>query len=714
MTKPIRNSLIATFGALALCLVVALMFPGIKVKSGVYPSVPPGDITLVPPVFDNIPILATITGYEMAGPTASDAITGYPSGYLLSNRTEPPLYRPYNRDDPKWWDNLVEELIASRVHVVLLHGRGCIDPVSGFEGNGGMCPRHLTKFADAVNRANAQNIIRVSMWDDTFAYKGARAEYRCRNEPLLPEYPNTPYVVPPDGMQKCLTAEYNIPFNLSNAVWRDKVIWERNIKVWHDTVPQNLWFRGVDGRPIIALWSIDGSPEGGIFFNQQGNASLLLGEIRQKFINTYGEDPIFILDNTWIQMDTTIATSGLAYGVNMWFIPAFNTFTYQLWNGQQFGAAVPGFRNSNTPPGCGAGCQERIRDNGNTLSAALQEGYDLKARFVLLEGWTDIAEYAGYYRSNSWQFPNQYINIVREFADRGTKTLRLQAEACDTFSDTTPANLGGDYRDGALDIKALSGSEGNGWYVGWTAANEWVQFSDVLLSEGTYLFSARASSGSPGKTVRLEVGGVSIGSVSVPYGGGLSVYDTFTLGSKFVIQGKHNLRLVFEQGSINLDWIFVKKIDKSVGFKAINGVNFMVAEAGGGDTTYANRTAQGPWETFTLIDINGGNLVSGDTIRLQTHNGYFVVAENGGTPDQEPSPNARVKANRLLPSIWEQFTVEKVSGSPGSTIIDNDQVAIKSYNGYYFTAINGGGDEVYANRRQILSWETFTIKIAQQ
>ena len=673
------------------------MTPEIKNRSGVYASVPPNDVTLLAPVFDGIPVLATVTGYEIDGPPNYEP-NGYPHDYSPSNRTEPTLYRPYNRNDPKWWDNLVEELIASRVHVVLPIGRGCYDPVSGFDGNGNLCPRHLTKLADAVNRANAQNIVRAGMFDDTAAYKGARAYYQCAKN----NFPNPP-------TQQCMDTESNVRFDLRNSEYWDEVIWKRNIKVWHDTVPQSLWFRGLGGlgRPIIGLWSLSDET----FSNQQGNASQLLAFLRTKFISAYGLDPIFILDISWIQKDTTIINSGQAYGVNKWFDPSQGTFSYYLWNGQYFNAAVPGYRNPNTTPGCGSPCREQPRNNGDTLRAGLQAAYDVKAKFVLLEGWTNLAEYAGYYRSNSWQFPNQYINIVREFADRGTKTLKLEAEACDTFSDTTPDNIGGDYRDGALDIKALTAPEGNGWYVGWTAPNEWIQFSDVLLSEGNYLFSARASSGSPGKTVRLEVDGISIGSVGVPYGGGLSNYDTFTLGSKFITQGKHNLRLVFEQDSVNLDWIFIKKADKNVGFKTANDVNFMVAEVGGGDTIYANRTAQGSWETFTLIDINGGDLVSGDTIRLQTHNGYFVVAEVGGGPYPEPSPSARVNANRLLPSAWEQFTIEKMGGSPGPAIIDNDQVAIKSVNGYYFTAIDGGGSEVYANRSQPLSWETFTIKI---
>src|SRR5687767_9576665 len=126
-------------------------------------AVPAGDITLEAPIHDGMPILATVTGYEMN--------SGCP--WNPAN-CEIPLYRPYNRDDPRWWDNLVEELLASRIHVVMAHGRGCYDPNSGTAGNGNMCPRLLSNLVGAINRANAAGVMRIAMFDDTGAYPGAR------------------------------------------------------------------------------------------------------------------------------------------------------------------------------------------------------------------------------------------------------------------------------------------------------------------------------------------------------------------------------------------------------------------------------------------------------------------------------------------------------------------------------------------------------------
>ena len=65
-------------------------------------------------------------------------------------------------------------------------------------------------------------------------------------------------------------------------------------------------------------------------------------------------------------------------------------------------------------------CWDVLRNDGATLRQALVAGQS--ARVMLLEGWTNIAESAGFYRSESWTYPNQYINIVREFADPESRT----------------------------------------------------------------------------------------------------------------------------------------------------------------------------------------------------------------------------------------------------------------------------------------------------
>lgn len=136
-----------------------------------------------------------------------------------------------------------------------------------------------------------------------------------------------------------------------------------------------------------------------------------------------------------------------------------------------------------------------------------------------------------------------------------------------------------------------------------------------------------------------------------------------------------------------------------------SGGYFMVAEDGGGNVLNCDRTAIGPWETFTLIDLNGGSLESGDLVNIQSVGGYFVVAEGGG--------GDVVNCDRTVAQSWETFLIEKVGGS--GVIGWGDPVSLQASNGWsggggnYVVAEDGGGSVVNANRSAVGPWETFTI-----
>ena len=63
--------------------------------------------------------------------------------------------------------------------------------------------------------------------------------------------------------------------------------------------------------------------------------------------------------------------------------------------------------------------------------------------------------------------------------------------------------------------------------------------------------------------------------------------------------------------------------------------------------------AEGAWETFTIVNLGrpGGAIASGDRIALRSVNGYYVVAEGGG------GPGSVVNANRSAIGPWETWTL---------------------------------------------------------
>ena len=133
-----------------------------------------------------------------------------------------------------------------------------------------------------------------------------------------------------------------------------------------------------------------------------------------------------------------------------------------------------------------------------------------------------------------------------------------------------------------------------------------------------------------------------------------------------------------------------------------NNNQYVCAEGGGGQAVVANRIQALQWETFALIDPNGGQLISGDAVMLRVYNGKYVCAEGGGGQE--------VVANRDIPNIWETFTLMHADQSSGQ-IMDSQQIVLRAYNGQYVRAENGGGREVVASSNGIGPWETFTIEL---
>ncbi len=140
----------------------------------------------------------------------------------------------------------------------------------------------------------------------------------------------------------------------------------------------------------------------------------------------------------------------------------------------------------------------------------------------------------------------------------------------------------------------------------------------------------------------------------------------------------------------------------SVTFKTALAGQYVSAENGGGGVVDANRAVASTWETFTLYDINGGALVSGDYVNLAASNGQFVSAENGG--------GGVLDANRTTPLDWETFRISLISGS--GTITNGQQISLQTKTlGDYVSALNGGGSTLAATATVASGWEAFAIGI---
>jgi hypothetical protein len=138
---------------------------------------------------------------------------------------------------------------------------------------------------------------------------------------------------------------------------------------------------------------------------------------------------------------------------------------------------------------------------------------------------------------------------------------------------------------------------------------------------------------------------------------------------------------------------------RKIQLQTIQNRTWMVAEQGGGGAVNANRTVPSIWETFEIIDLNGGDLVTGDPVALRTFDGIHYLQATG-------SGGSSVNATPTAIGPWETFIIFKQNG--GSRIIfEGDWVALQVQSGHYIVAENGGGSVVNANRVAIGPWETF-------
>ncbi len=147
-----------------------------------------------------------------------------------------------------------------------------------------------------------------------------------------------------------------------------------------------------------------------------------------------------------------------------------------------------------------------------------------------------------------------------------------------------------------------------------------------------------------------------------------------------------------------------------VSVKTNSGTNYLTEEGNGGSTVVADRTAAGPWETFTLQVMDGaGSLSDGVRVNIRSSDNWYFSALNGG--------NYSLLANTQSLGSSETFRVVKLAdalggNSKGPVITDSDVFALKAESTgtvYYVTAELGGGGSVNVNRTVQGPWESFTL-----
>ena len=218
----------------------------------------------------------------------------------------------------------------------------------------------------------------------------------------------------------------------------------------------------------------------------------------------------------------------------------------------------------------------------------------------------------------------------------------------------TEWNSGYSYRNDGVDIETSSDPNlnSNGYDVGWTANNEWMQYTAQVDSTAAYNVQIRYA-GYAGSKIKLLANDVDItGVLPVPSSGGNQSWNIFTFKDIVLYEGPQKLKLFFETGGINLgffDFSISKQLSE-IPLKPVSAetyretqliilnVNKMLVGSTvtpdgftctmNGVPVAITSLAMGS-SNFLQIMLNlGGQIYSGDTIKL-SYSGGSVMATDG-------------------------------------------------------------------------------------
>jgi len=415
--------------------------------SDTFNGVKPSDITMVRPNTSGM-LIAPVVGYEhkTVKPGVASSLCSIPetdpngNAYTdaqMSAWYAVPMYRDYDRRTDRYWDILVDDLLASRAQVPLFHCRETRDFTHNLqdrdyqEGAGAYEGRWLGKFSEAMARnPQAASALRIGMfWENGGIADGFHDHYNS-----YPAWGDPAF------------ADYVVQYWLGP---------------WFDNVPASFLYQPLPARPIISVYST--RPENVVSDGRMGD---FLAAVRGKLQQKYGYDPIFILP---VGGDVDGAALAQAWGQAPWVtwdgaLLETNSFASTIWATTMCGSRRrldtvwyndwnPA-TNTGTPYAGDANGHDSHQshldaNNNSVLLASLAQAKSLGVALVQEEGFTNISEGNAIFRSYhpEWKYPNQHLAAMREYADPDTQTQMFEAEGCDTYYKISSApNTGGSYR----------------------------------------------------------------------------------------------------------------------------------------------------------------------------------------------------------------------------------------------------------------------------
>lgn len=209
------------------------------------------------------------------------------------------------------------------------------------------------------------------------------------------------------------------------------------------------------------------------------------------------------------------------------------------------------------------------------------------------------------------------------------------------YSDSTNGNEGGSYRSTDVDI-GTTVDGGNGYYVGWTSAGEWLEYTVNVPAAGNYSINYRYAT--PYNSTYFEVAsGSSSVRTYVNATAGWDSWNNAVSSPIYLAAGTQKIRITFS-GGVNLNrfsaassgalangtYAIISKVSKKAldvrGWNRANEAIIQQYPYGGGANQKWNLIAEG--SAFIIQDTNSGNVLdltqgkTADGTKLQTYQFY--------------------------------------------------------------------------------------------
>ncbi len=216
----------------------------------------------------------------------------------------------------------------------------------------------------------------------------------------------------------------------------------------------------------------------------------------------------------------------------------------------------------------------------------------------------------------------------------------FEAESYSQYSDTSPGNSGGGFRNNDVDIEACQ-DVNDGFNVGWIDATEWLTYPNLVIDQaGTYKLSLRVASPNGAQVkVDLDGGNKTLAELIVPNTGDWQNWTTIETEVE-MSAGVFNLGVYAMAGGWNFNWIKMKALPSVPATLKIQAEDYSsFSDTSSGNTGGTYRTDDVDIEETTDIDggFNVGWIAENEWLKYENvvinHAGNYQIKLRVASPE---------------------------------------------------------------------------------